>query len=214
MSKNPPSDNSTRPDAEPLAAPARRRLITGGLAAGPVLMTLYSRPVLACTATRQSPSAWASGNTSTVGALALCAGTECQPPEYWRDNPRLWPSSCKPDKGEKGETQFHDDRDGFSKHSKRGDCYPKKTHMDVLKTDWSGTYDHDHKRDNVPDASKDHEFGRCMVAALLNCRAGHTKGFLDEGTIREFWAGTYRPHAGADPWDDATIKSYCKSTWS
>jgi len=69
------------------ARPSRRRMLHGGLAAGPVLMTLVSRPVLGAVQC-VTPSAFCSGNASVLGADQLCEG---RTPDYWLDNPN-WPA--------------------------------------------------------------------------------------------------------------------------
>src|SRR6266446_8785038 len=71
---------------------SRRRLLQGGLAAAPVLMTLVSRPVLARQCT--SPSGFVSGNASTPGRGVDCTG---HTPEYWANPIHFsgWPSPYK-----------------------------------------------------------------------------------------------------------------------
>jgi hypothetical protein len=78
-------------------AMGRRRLLHGGLAAGPVLMTLVSRPVLGQVQC-QTASAFVSGNASVAGVAVLCEG---QSPDYWANNPN-WPPPYTP------VTQFND----------------------------------------------------------------------------------------------------------
>src|SRR6266567_4408022 len=83
------------PSADPVAG--RRRLLQGGLAAGPVLMTLVSRPVLAqqtCT----TPSGFVSANASTAGRGVTCSG---QNAAYWADyQNHPWPSGFNPTGGQ------------------------------------------------------------------------------------------------------------------
>src|SRR5215468_4452485 len=76
---------------EPVA-PVRRRLLSGGLAAGPVLMTLVSRPVLGAVQC-VTPSAFVSGNASVAGVAQVCLGYG---PDYWAENPN-WPQPYTPD---------------------------------------------------------------------------------------------------------------------
>lgn len=73
-------------------APSRRRLLHGGLAAGPVLMTLVSRPVLGTVAC-VTPSAFVSGNASAALGAPVCLGLS---PDQWVDNPN-WPPPYTPD---------------------------------------------------------------------------------------------------------------------
>jgi len=69
---NRPNKDGTDPDL------SRRRLLQGGLASAPVLMTLVSRPVLAQQC--QSPSGFVSGNASIVN-FQICTGST---PEFWK----------------------------------------------------------------------------------------------------------------------------------
>src|SRR5215468_3619558 len=86
----PAVDRAVQPGAP--VAPGRRRLLHGGLAAGPVLLTLVSRPVLG-TVQCVTPSAFCSGNTSAALGAPVCTGF---PPDYWADNPN-WPPPYTPD---------------------------------------------------------------------------------------------------------------------
>lgn len=71
---------------------SRRRLLQGGLAATPVLMTLISRPVLA-QSTCTTPSGFVSANASHPGA-PVCSGNG---PTTWYNNRNTsWPSPYKP----------------------------------------------------------------------------------------------------------------------
>jgi len=73
-----PTKLPTKPDPAPGVAPDtdahRRRLLQGGLAAAPVLMTLFSRPVLGQPVPCQTQSAFLSGNASSPGQenLPVC----------------------------------------------------------------------------------------------------------------------------------------------
>src|SRR5438046_7128669 len=87
----------TKPPSFPESAPVsghelsttRRRLLRGGLAAAPVMMTLVSRPVLAQTCT--TPSGYVSANASRPGGSS-CSGYG---PRHWYGQ-MTWPSSYKP----------------------------------------------------------------------------------------------------------------------
>ena len=74
---NNPIERPTEPDPAadvvPRADASRRRLLQGGLGAAPVLMTLFSRPVLGQTAC-VTESAFLSGNASSPGEefLPVC----------------------------------------------------------------------------------------------------------------------------------------------
>ena len=78
------SDSPPRNSVAPVAG--RRRLLRGGLAAAPVLMTLVSRPVLAQQCT--TPSGFVSANASTAGRGVTCSG---HTPEYWVSHTDSWP---------------------------------------------------------------------------------------------------------------------------
>lgn len=67
---------------------ARRRLLKGGLAGAPVLMTLISRPVLG--AQCLSPSAFGSGNVSHPNQGQPCLGVT---PGYWKNHTSDWPAA-------------------------------------------------------------------------------------------------------------------------
>ncbi len=94
-----PDPTNPPPSPEP-ASPSgsdpkvtRRRLLQGGLAAAPVLMTLVSRPVLAQQCT--TPSGFVSINASTAGRGVACLG---RTHGYWKThtNPGEWPSPYLP----------------------------------------------------------------------------------------------------------------------
>jgi hypothetical protein len=89
-----PTNPPTSPDSTPPVVGGsersltRRRLLQGGLAAAPVLMTLVSRPVLAQQCT--TPSGYVSLNASTAGRGVACTG---HTPAYWIAHTSSWPSS-------------------------------------------------------------------------------------------------------------------------
>jgi hypothetical protein len=190
---DPTKTNSTDPSppsAEPVAG--RRRLLQGGLAAGPVLMTLVSRPVLAqqaglCT----TPSGFVSANASTAGRGVSCTG---HTPEFWRDNStpghNPWPTSFPPDKP--FDTLFDHD----STH------YPANTSLlDILKIqNAQGPFD---------------DLARYIVAALLNAAAGLTP-VLSVSAVKDIWneyfaTGSFSPSSGAS-WNHGEIISYLLTT--
>jgi hypothetical protein len=71
-----------------LQSSERRRLLRNGIAAGPILMSIASRPVLAQTAC-VSPSAMGSIATSGQHAVSMCSGLT---PEQWAAIATQWPS--------------------------------------------------------------------------------------------------------------------------
>jgi len=84
----PPELPPDAPRAERPASGARRRLLQSGLAVGPVLMTVASRPVLGATACTTT-SAWMSMTGSTAGKAEVCTGLS---PEAWKAEATQWPS--------------------------------------------------------------------------------------------------------------------------
>jgi hypothetical protein len=83
---NPP-DSPEQVTAAPQSA-ERRRLLRGGLATAPVLMTIASRPVLGQTAC-VAPSALGSMPASGNHAVSVCSGLS---PEQWNAVATQWPS--------------------------------------------------------------------------------------------------------------------------
>src|SRR2546430_3514411 len=85
------------PEPSPRSSPAptsstervvdRRRFLHGGLATGPVLMTLVSRPVLGAVQC-VTPSAFVSANASVAGGGVGCGG---HTPDYWAGAPSSAP---------------------------------------------------------------------------------------------------------------------------
>lgn len=192
-----PTKPPSGPDSAPVSGPdpkaARRRLLQGGLAAAPVLMTLISRPVLAQQC--QTPSGFCSGNASVaVGAGPICAG---RTPGYWKQSqwfgswkqPPYYPTTVGGHSGHKA-TLFDA---VFTPH------YHGKTLLDVLEMGGGPP-------DNV---------ARHVVAALLNAAAGWTPT-LTVAMVRGIWneyitKGYFEPTAGVH-WGDAQIVSYLVST--
>jgi hypothetical protein len=170
----------------------RRRLLQGGLAAGPVLMTLFSRPVLAQQC--QSPSGFISGNASVAaGAGPICTG---RTPGYWKQTqhfaswttPPYYPTTV----GANNATLFDT---VFTPH------YPGQTLLDVLELG----------------GGPPNDLARHVVAALLNAAAGLTP-VLTIAAVQGIWTeyitqGYFEPTAGVH-WGDAQIVSYLTSTMS
>jgi hypothetical protein len=119
----------------------RRRLLQGGLATAPVLMTLVSRPVLAVTACT-TPSGFISGNASGAAGQLACNG---HPPDWWLKNLNAWALTKYNTKA------FF--KDVFANNNTH---YPGKRLPDVLAMHANPPYD---------------DVARCIVAALLNAQA-------------------------------------------
>ena len=133
---NPPPSPDLMPVAGPDPKASRRRLLQAGLAAGPVLMTLVSRPVLAKQC--QSPSGFVSGNASVAaGAGPICSGLT---PGYWKQTQHFasWTSPYYPTTTAGHQATLFDNV--FTPH------YSGQTLLDVLgleagpPTTWLGTW--------------------------------------------------------------------------
>jgi hypothetical protein len=184
------SDQPSPAGGDPSAS--RRRLLQGGLAAAPVLMTLVSRPVLGQV---QTPSAFCSGNASVqLRNAALSAGRS---PGFWKQEqsfaswvPPFYPVTVPGTAASRQATLFDSI---FTPH------YPGKTLLDVLRS-----------QGGPPD-----EAARYAVATLLNIAAGWTP-VLTIKTVKGIWGeyitrGYFEPNAGIH-WDHGQIVSYLQST--
>lgn len=168
---------------------ARRRLLRGGLAAAPVLMSVASRPVMAGgQAGRCTPaSSFASINASRPDELYHCSG---RTPGYWKQSQffHLWPSPYKPQGN--NATQF-DDVFGAA------GGYPGKTLLDVLSLEGN--------------AGGRDALARHIVAALLNAASGKTPAdVLSVSTVKAIWRdfvsqGYYVPTAGIQWYADHSV---------
>jgi hypothetical protein len=202
----PPPESPGAGDAPPLPlSSTRRRLLQGGLAAAPVLMTVASRPVFGQEC--QSPSAAMSMPSSHVHAPVPCSGLT---PDQWKAIPEQWPS---PYLGQtptttsmnsqfaalyaaQQPTLYHCPTTGLGGH-----VFGGKTMINVCGMTEGGR--------NVD------TLGRYIVAALLNARSGRTP-VLDEGGVRNMWndmvnRGYYEPTAGVR-WTASDIVAYLKTT--
>jgi len=171
----------------------RRRLLQGGLAAAPVLLTLVSRPVLGaqCTTTSAKVSPGASGPGNRV---AVCSGFT---PGFWKQEQHFssWPSPYIPKTvqgvGDRQATKFHP---CFA-----GSQFGSKTLLEVLD----------------PSTADRAALARHIVAALLNAQSGRTP-VLTVGGVKTIWAectakGCYEPTAGVR-WYPQDIVAYLKTT--
>jgi hypothetical protein len=186
------NDSTSVPEAQPTpgkaAMPSRRRLLRGGLAVAPVMMTLASRPVRAggtCT----TASAFASVNLSGLKAESVCGGSS---PTRWQSNSN-WPAGLQANG--KNATQF-------SAVFPAGGTYPEKSILDVMKmngtTGTSGV-------------------ARYLSAAYLNAAAKLTPDrVLNQATAVGVWSsfiskGYYEPTAGVR-WNSDQIIAWISST--
>lgn len=179
-----PAELASAPDA---VRAGRRRLIRGGLASAPVLLSLTSRPVTAGTCTQASSHA--SVNMSRPDRMYTCGG---RGPHYWSQpqNAQRWPSRFRAKSNSSSNDQFSptngqatlfDDVFGAS------GGYPGQTFLQVLSMNATTG------RDGL---------ARHCVAAVLNANAGLTPAdVLSEVTTKNIWAsfvsrGYYEPTAG------------------
>jgi hypothetical protein len=203
------TDDEPAPYGEEGQANLRRRhLLKVGLGAGPVIMTLTSRPVFGGGAGGggcQCPSNFVSGNVSHPGGQQSCTGKK---PSYWCQSVQYckWPSPCQPKQtGTSGytcgapsvkATPFHCTTTGFA-----GTYFGSYTMLDVM-TPSAGVND-------------PQQVGGHIAAALLNAKAGLTP-VLTESAVRDIWneyiaKGYYEPTAGVK-WYSADIVTYLQST--
>ena len=177
----------------------RRRLLQGGLAAGPVILTLFSRPAFGTgnNGECKAPSGFLSGNMSQHGNPTFCSG---RTPGYWKQSQHFsqWRPLCYPTKvsgsGGHDATKFHSATTGFN-----GSQFGTKTMLEVLDAGGGGYI----------------ALGRHITAALLNAAAGLTP-VLSQTQVRNIWnefvsKGYYEPSAGIR-WYPDEIVAYLVTT--
>ena len=138
---------------------SRRRLLRGGAAAAPVVLTLASNPVMA-TSSCTAASAFASLNASKPGGVKTCSG---KPPSWWKScSSTYWPSTYPQNKMWKD--------CGFS-------TSPAFSNTCTL---WQVV--------NFTETSGHKCVAAHMAAALLNAKCGYTPGdVLGEGRVKTLW---------------------------
>jgi hypothetical protein len=216
---------------------SRRKLLRGGLAAAPVLMTVASRPVLgqvACTA-----SAITSINMQS-SINHNCTITSGLSPEKWKTLAAQWPS---PYSGTSATTSTS----GVTQKSKTSNAelqqqlaaaagYTSGTTTTSSSSTTSGSYSatatpyhcsttglggHVFAGKSMVEvidlmqSSGLNSLGRYIVAALLNAHSGRTP-MLSETNVRAMWndlinRGYYEPTAGIR-WGATEIVAYIKTT--
>ena len=230
----------------PLDPPApksgsRRKLLRGGLAAAPVLMTVASRPVLGgtvCATASLTGSLAASHHTSVV----ICAGLT---PEQWKSLSAQWPSpysgvsaatsttAATPKSATStnnallqqqllaaaGGTSTSSGTTSSNTPSTSGSSYSTgATPYHCSTTGLGGHIFAGKSMIEVIDLMQSgglNSLGRYIVAALLNARSGRTP-VLPETTVRAMWndlinRGYYEPTAGIR-WGATEIVGYIKTT--
>ena len=180
------SSQSTDTSQPQAASPdaGRRRLLQGGLAAGPVIFTLFSRPAFGLGFECKTPSGFLSGNVSQHGNPTFCTG---RTPGYWKQPQHFaaWPAPYFPT------TVFPSATTGF-----KGTQFGTKTMLQVLETGGNaGGYT---------------ALGRHITAALLNAAAGLTP-VLSVTDVRNIWneyvlKGYFEPSAGIKWYPDQIVE--------
>jgi hypothetical protein len=188
----------SRPADAPLPSPglsgaraSRRRLLQGGLAAAPVVLSVSSRPVMAATGACSTASAFGSINASRPNKVTSCGGCK---PDYWKNtlNYSLWPAGhCATAKTVSTDKLYFNEVFASSP-------YPSTTTLlQVLQTTGTG-------QDAV---------ARHCVAAVLNAAKGLTPAtVLSAQVAKDVWAsyrarGYYEPTAGIKWYPDSSIPS-------
>jgi len=197
---------------------SRRKLLRGGLAAAPVLMTVASRPVLgqmACTASAATSISMQSSINHN------CTITRGLSPEQWKALASQWPtpysgksttaatsttsaitaatttatSRTSSSTGSHAATPFHCSLTGLGGH-----VFSNRSMVEVIDVMQSGGLS---------------SLGRYIVAALLNAHSGRTP-MLSATNVRAMWndllhRGYYEPTAGIR-WGATEIVAYIKTT--
>ena len=175
------------------ASETRRKLVRGGLSAGPILVTLTSRPVLATTC--YSPSETLSGAVSHKGtSMPTCTGHSVT---TWRSAANTsWPASPKHN------TLFTAYFTGATFYYDHANNRYMKM-KEVL---------------HLGSGSDPDEIGAYFITALLNIQSGLVDSrALDAPGLQAMWhefitTTKYVPFGGATPWTAADIKLYFTST--
>lgn len=186
----PPHSTSAK---ETPADAGRRRLLQGGLATAPVMLTLLSRPALGTGFECKTPSGFLSGNVSQHGSPTFCSG---RTPGYWKQSQHFsaWRAPYYPTtttgSGGHSATKFHSTTTGFN-----GTQFGSKTMLDVLGAEGNaGGYV---------------ALGRHITAALLNAAAGLSP-VLNQTQVRAIWneyvsKGYFEPSAGIKWYPDQIV---------
>lgn len=199
MSDN-PNDNLSSPQttsaavvAAVVAGATRRRLLRGGLAAGPVLMTVASRPVMAQVCQTSSASTSMAG--SRPNAMHSCVSGRT-PKSWLRD--------------ESGSSGYLMEAGGGTKDKRLfGSLFPNgaefatKTLVEVM------------KEGEAAGASARARVAAHLVAAVLNAERGLTPlEVVPIGKPQAIWFDypLFRPTAGVQPWTDGQIITWLLTT--
>jgi len=191
-----PIEGEVRERPETLRSDERRRLLRGGLAAGPVILTMAGRPVLGQSlncGSAQVQASLAAGTSLHAGCTIDPFNTGNSPAKWYTT--ATWPT---PYSNVSPKTDFVGTTTGL------GGTQPSPNTMyAVLKGNANGLADLTLAQD--------------IVAALLNAAAGKTP-FLSTATIQQMWNsyvsfGYYQVSPNIK-WYATQLKSYLQSTWT
>jgi hypothetical protein len=185
-------DGENTPQSEIIATPpkfageSRRRFTKAGLAASGVILSLASKPGMACEVCASPSGSLSGGLNSHHGPAPVCNG---KPPSYWHTC-ESWPGGCN------SGTYF---RNVFHVPSNHSQYYPPSCGT-VL---------------NPQEFNDSSGLGSCLVAAYLNACAGYTS-YLTPTMVQSIFnewqsTGYYTPSAGVR-WDAAQIVAYLQGT--
>ncbi len=214
-------NESEAPENKPVTtyAQSRRRLLRGGLAAAPVLMTLANRPAFG--ANGATPSAFGSMNASRTDSVVEATGVS---PGYWKTHTNAWPSPYRALPG--GNTAGLVAASAATSATLFDDVFPGgrfpgKTLLQILSPESTTT---GNNGGNVAVA-------RAIAAALLNAASGRTSSILNVDQVKAMWVefvdkGYYSPTNGikwyanytepmpSNPYYGGGIIGYLNTTWS
>ena len=205
-----PVENALEPSGV-IRSDERRRLLRGGLAAGPVIMTVMSRPVFGLPTCNYSQASGA-GSICTAPpvpgySISYWSRTTSWPTPYvcgssgsggYQSFAQVAPSGQSGSSGVNQGTLYHSSTTGLT-----GNVFGSHTMLQVLQGNAGGG------------AYK--TLGRYVAAALLNAAAGRTP-FLAQASIQKMWnqdltLGYFEVSPGVR-WSTSQIVSYLQSTMS
>lgn len=168
-------ENTQNEATRPATDASRRRLLRGGLAAAPVLLTLASKPVSATTCT--SASSFSSLKLSGPGKTTVCGG---KMPSAWQDpcNFKDWPSAYIPDDKNACQGSYQAPKNAvvtkFDEVFGSSGGYPSTSLVQML------ALSNETGKDGL---------ARYLVAALLNAEKGLTPAsVLSVSMVKGLWA--------------------------
>jgi hypothetical protein len=200
---------------------SRRRLLKGGMAAAPVLMTLANRPAFG--ANGATPSAFGSMNASRTDEVNTPTGRS---PGYWKNHTDAWPSPYRALSISNAQSSSNAHATAATSATLFNDVfiggrYPGVTLFEILSPELKAA------GSNGGDVA----VARAVAAALLNAASGRTEGVLDVDQVKAMWAeyvnkGYFSPTNGvkwyanytepmpSNPYYGGGIIGYLGTTWS